>query len=212
MSKVWAYLRICVEFVEWSVRSAVSGSGPAARKVYEWTRPRARSLARKAADHGGRALLAAMITLALVAAVVIGSLERQLPKAIERLAVFGKSATLFTRAALRASAGFAEQHRPRAPAVHTRASRAWWHGVEALAGSSVALQRLRSRLSIAVGTRYAAYFGEPSNADGDSETVPLSNVAAGEQQLAAIASTSSQSVMSSGASPSEPSSARISSR
>jgi hypothetical protein len=212
MSNVRAYFRLGVDLVERYVRLSVNRAGWMARRLDEWARPRARALARRVAVRGVRAVRTAAITLALITAVLSSNLARYLAKAIDRLAAVRENTTKLILATLRAGAAFATQHRPRAPAVHTRTSRSWWYGVEAVAGSSAALRRLQKRLSVALRTRYAAYFGRSSTPARDSEPDPLGGVAAGEQHLAALGPTSGQSVMSSGARPSEPSSSRISSR
>jgi hypothetical protein len=212
MSKVWAYFRLGVDLVGHYVRLSVNGAGSVARRVDEWARPRARALARRVAVRGARAARTTAITLVLVTAVLISNLARHLAKAIDRLAAVRERATTLILATLRAGGAFARQHRPRAPAVHTRASRSWWYGVEALAGPSASLRRLQRRLSVAVRTRLSAYVGRSSGPDRDVEPDHLGDVAAGEQQLAAIGVTSTQSVMSTGVRPSESSSSRISSR
>lgn len=214
MNKVWAYLRLGMEFVERSVRWSVRRGVALARRADAWAWPRARAVASTFIAQSARALRWTAITVALIAAGVISTLERELPKAIDRMAAFRKEAAMLTLAALRSSAEFAKLHRPRAPAGHTRASRSWWYGVEAVEGTTAALRRKQQRLSAALRklSQNPASIGLPSGPPRDAETDHQADAAAGEQHLAVIGPATSQSVMSSGARPSESSSSRISSR
>ena len=212
-SKVWANFRVGIEFVDRFVKLSVSRAVPLARKAVAWARPRAKAAIRTFIAHSRRALRWTAIELARVTAVVIASLERNLPKAIDRAAAFTKEATRLTLAALRAGAEFAKLHRPHSPAVDTRGGRFWWHGVEALEGATAALRRTQKRLALAMRalSQKLASVGTSSGPPRDPEA-DQADVAAGEQHVAAFGPATSQSVMSSGASPSESSSSRISSR
>jgi hypothetical protein len=213
MSSIRALLSRGIELVHRFVRLAVSRGVPLAKEVDAWALPRARALIRTLLAYSTRAVRWTAITLARATAIVISSLDRHLPKLIHAIAAFMKEATTLILAAVRAVVEFAKVHHPRSPAVDTRAGRFWWHGVEAVEGATAALRRRQKRFGGAV----SALSQSPSNV-GRRSTAALNSdtddpaVAAGEQHPAASGPVIDQSVMSSGASPRESNSSRISSR
>jgi hypothetical protein len=148
MSELRDFVRLGVLFAERSVRSWMSRLGPVVRRVDEWTRKHARAVALRVAADGARAARSTAITFALVTAVLLSNVTRGLPKAVaRRAAAIAEGAATLISAAVRAGVEFARLHRPRAPAVHTRASRSWWYGVEAVEGTGVVLRRMQRLVS-----------------------------------------------------------------
>ena len=186
MSELRDFVRLGVLFAKRSARSLMSRVDPVVRNADAWARRQARAAALRVAADGARAVRSTAITFALVTAVLLTGLTRQLPKAVARRArAFADGAATLTSALLRAGAEFVRLHRPRAPGVNTRASRSWWYGVEAVEGTGMALRRMQRLVSAAflqLARGAAEHVGLRSRPDRDAALDQHGDVAASERR------------------------------